>query len=438
MEIENSRGRIISGALPFGHGAAPVKKPLAAENDMSQNKVKRPARRPAPVRAFKAVGAAVSRNARRFAAIGVGAAVCAAGLGVLSTYCTVGVDYYCGDTKLCTVAAADDSAAIIGAAVQKAYRLGAKRPDIEVSAKLALRKNLVDGDSAVNAILAAAPGLCRGYTLSVDGRELFTAASAGEIDAALADYQAKYAMGGSARLSAEVQVEECITRKDELTPAGDMTALLENGGALTVISTVTETRTDAVPFEVTQTPDENMYVGDVQVDVPGEEGLNTSVVESVYSNGQFLSEAVVSTKTVIEPTTQVERTGTKLRNALEDGFSYPLSGRLSSGFGWRWGREHRGIDLAVAAGTPVGAGAAGTVITAQYNPSYGNYVQIDHGYGIVTTYAHMSSLAVSPGQWVDRGGLVGYSGSTGNSTGPHLHFEVIQNGNYLNPLDYLV
>ena len=130
--------------------------------------------------------------------------------------------------------------------------------------------------------------------------------------------------------------------------------------------------------------------------------------------------------------------GTKPRNALVDGFSYPLSGRLSSGFGPRWGRTHRGIDLAVAMDTPVKAAAAGTVITAEYKPSYGNIVQIDHGYGIVTSYAHLDYIDVSVGQSVARGEVVAHSGSTGNSTGPHLHFEVINNGEYLNPLDYLI
>jgi murein DD-endopeptidase MepM/ murein hydrolase activator NlpD len=119
------------------------------------------------------------------------------------------------------------------------------------------------------------------------------------------------------------------------------------------------------------------------------------------------------------------------------GFIWPVQGVLTSGFGWRWGRMHEGIDLAVGVGTPVVAAASGTVIVAGWLGGYGNLVVIDHGNGISTAYGHNTSVTVGVGQSVAQGQLISYSGSTGHSTGPHVHFEVRINGTPVDPLGYL-
>ena len=119
------------------------------------------------------------------------------------------------------------------------------------------------------------------------------------------------------------------------------------------------------------------------------------------------------------------------------GFMWPVSGTLTSGFGWRWGRMHEGIDIAAPSGTPVVASASGTVIYSGWMGGYGNLVVVDHGGGVATAYAHLSGYATSTGSSVFRGQTVGYVGSTGNSTGPHLHFEVRINGSPVDPLGYL-
>lgn len=98
---------------------------------------------------------------------------------------------------------------------------------------------------------------------------------------------------------------------------------------------------------------------------------------------------------------------------------------------------HKGHDYAAATGTPTYAAAAGYVVTANYSPSAGNWVVIDHGNGLVTKYMHHSSLCVSSGQYVEKGQQIGCVGSTGQSTGPHLHFQVEENGVAVNPDKYL-
>jgi len=119
------------------------------------------------------------------------------------------------------------------------------------------------------------------------------------------------------------------------------------------------------------------------------------------------------------------------------GLIWPVNGPVTSGFGMRWGRMHTGIDIAVPTGTPVHASAAGTVVYASWMSGYGFLVAIDHGNGLATAYAHNSSLLVGVGQHVAQGEVISLSGSTGHSTGPHVHFEVRVNGVPVDPLQYL-
>ena len=123
--------------------------------------------------------------------------------------------------------------------------------------------------------------------------------------------------------------------------------------------------------------------------------------------------------------------------ASASGFIWPAHGVLTSPFGWRWGRMHEGIDIAVGSGTPVVASASGVVIVAGWMGGYGNLVVVDHGNGISTAYGHNTSVAVGFGQSVAQGQLIAYSGNTGHSTGPHIHFEVRINGSAVDPLGYL-
>lgn len=122
-------------------------------------------------------------------------------------------------------------------------------------------------------------------------------------------------------------------------------------------------------------------------------------------------------------------------------FRWPLPGysMITSGYGPRWGSYHTGIDISGGGvyGSSIVAAEAGTVILASSHYSYGNYVIVDHGGGYTTLYAHMSSIGCSVGDYVSKGQTIGYVGSTGNSTGPHLHFEVRINGSHQNPSSFV-
>jgi murein DD-endopeptidase MepM/ murein hydrolase activator NlpD len=122
----------------------------------------------------------------------------------------------------------------------------------------------------------------------------------------------------------------------------------------------------------------------------------------------------------------------------------PVRGILTDGFGGRsdpFTREpgqHNAIDISSAVGQPIRTPADGIVVKAEWASGYGNVIYISHGYGYSTRYGHLSSFAVRPGQRIKRGETIGYVGSTGRSTGPHLHYEVRVNNNPVNPLEYIL
>jgi murein DD-endopeptidase MepM/ murein hydrolase activator NlpD len=119
------------------------------------------------------------------------------------------------------------------------------------------------------------------------------------------------------------------------------------------------------------------------------------------------------------------------------GLIWPASGPVTSGFGRRWGRLHAGIDIGAGYGAPIRAAKSGVVVFSGWMNGYGNAIVINHGGGFSTLYGHQSRRVASQGQHVSQGQVIGYVGSTGHSTGPHLHFETRVNGSPQNPRRYL-
>ncbi|QXM06977.1 peptidoglycan DD-metalloendopeptidase family protein [Crassaminicella indica] len=196
---------------------------------------------------------------------------------------------------------------------------------------------------------------------------------------------------------------------------------------------------ETIPYEVEFEETSALYKGDKKIKVKGEDGKREIVAEVVSYNGVEHNKNILEEKIVKKPKKQIVLKGTKnpppkkgtgsLRN--------PTRGVLTSPFGWRWGRKHTGIDIGAPRGTPVKAADGGVVIFAGWKGRYGKCVIIDHGANTQTWYAHNSSILVKVGQRVYKGQVISKIGSTGNSTGPHLHFEVRKNGVPVNPLRYV-
>ncbi len=131
------------------------------------------------------------------------------------------------------------------------------------------------------------------------------------------------------------------------------------------------------------------------------------------------------------------RANTAVARASVSRFLWPTRGEISSGFGWRWGRLHAGVDIANDIGTYVMSARSGQVIWAGWRGGYGYTVMIDHGSGYVSLYGHLDDYYVERGQYVRAGQRIASMGSTGNSTGPHLHFEIQKDGQPVDPVGFL-
>ena len=212
---------------------------------------------------------------------------------------------------------------------------------------------------------------------------------------------------------------------------------------LSVIAYTNETYEKIVPSPVEYIETADLYVGDTKVKEQGKDGLAQVTAQVAYINNVEQDREVLESTTLEEPTTTYTYTGTTPRPATASNgyFIWPVWGSITSYFGSRnlWGSYdyHLGLDIGVPYGTGVKAADGGTVIKAGWNGSYGNLVAIRHDNGIITYYAHNSSLLVSVGQKVYQGQVIALAGSTGNSSGPHCHFEVRVNGTSVNPLNYL-
>lgn len=165
----------------------------------------------------------------------------------------------------------------------------------------------------------------------------------------------------------------------------------------------------------------------------------------IEANGLDSPELLVAGRDIIIPGARpdivhnvtVASGGRKYSASMTGEYLWPVHGPITSHYGWRWGRMHNGIDIGAPHGRTVVATRAGRVTMSGWNGGYGYTVVINHGDGVTSLYAHASKLLVGYGQWVEAGQAIARVGSTGHSTGPHLHFELRIDGGSINPLDVL-
>jgi murein DD-endopeptidase MepM/ murein hydrolase activator NlpD len=201
-----------------------------------------------------------------------------------------------------------------------------------------------------------------------------------------------------------------------------------------------------IPYSTETKKDDSKYSDYVKVLQEGVDGKQNCVDRVHYINGIEVAREAVTRTVTKQPVNKIVLTGTKKRPVNEKGvasgkFMWPAPSlhTITSTFGSRWGAFHKGIDISGsgAYGKVIVAADGGVVSLAGWNDGYGKCVIINHGNGKKTLYGHCSSLLVSSGQSVSRGQAIARVGSTGDSTGPHLHFEVIVGGSHVNPQNYV-
>ena len=194
-----------------------------------------------------------------------------------------------------------------------------------------------------------------------------------------------------------------------------------------------------VPYTHIVQEDASMFKGDTRVAQHGANGVDGVTYTVREINGKRVGKSVIAKQIVLEPQSQITLKGTRQNIGFGTGdFVWPaVGGYISSKMGERWGRQHQGIDIARPTNRDILASDGGIVTIATAHSTYGNYIKIDHQNGYETIYAHLSAFKVRVGEKVGRGQRIGTMGSTGRSTGMHLHFEVYKNGRVQNPLNYI-
>ena len=238
-----------------------------------------------------------------------------------------------------------------------------------------------------------------------------------------------------------------LSDNEDVTPekltVGSTLLIRQNAPLLTVRITEKRTYKEKIKYEIKEEKTDEMYEDEQEVLQEGKNGSQTITERTVSINGEVddAQSEVLKKEVTKKPVTKIVRIGTAERPpSVGDGvYIWPLDGgyTLTSRFGSRWGRRHEGIDLGCSTGHTVRAADGGIVIRAGYFGGYGNCVDIDHQNGQTTRYGHLSSIIVKPGDEVYEGMPIAYSGNTGRSTGPHLHFEIHVNGSPQDPLKFL-
>lgn len=219
----------------------------------------------------------------------------------------------------------------------------------------------------------------------------------------------------------------------------------------------TVTYTESIDFSVKREANSDMYTGTTKVKTQGQKGSKNVTAEITYVDGKRVSKKVISSEVTRKPVDKVVYYGTKKRSSYSSG-SGGYSGGFQQGSGVPSGsfrtplpgsyvscaymgyRGHTGVDLCLRGGTlnaAVYAADGGTVVYSGWSGGYGNLIRIDHGNGYTTYYAHLNTRLVKVGDKVSSGQQIAKAGSTGNSTGPHLHFEVRYKGTAYNPMSYI-
>ncbi len=318
--------------------------------------------------------------------------------------------------------------------------------EVELEPVVTVNSTSATVDEVSEIILNNSPCVLNGYELCVDGTPISYLTDIDGVKSAMDQRLAAFNVEGA-------ECENKFANTVQMNPAYFTVELLNNEQAISSVSsldvvTVAVTTTEyAVKYDTVTQKDPSKNAGYTSVLTQGTDGLNKKIETVTYLNGVATDDSVVE-QVMSRPVTEVVLVGTKNtyvtsapQNASASGFRWPLAvaGTITSPYGYRTetGTFHYGIDFGVPIGTQVLAVKGGTVTEAKYTSDYGYYVTIDHGNGVKTRYAHNNANTVSVGSVVEAGQVIALSGNSGRSTGPHLHFEVIINGERVNPSNYI-
>lgn len=365
----------------------------------------------------------------------------AVGVSIVSVGITLGFKVNYAGSIIATIknaAVFDDAKSIAVKSIESSNAAGAiKQPNFKMT--LTVSNRLCSALKLADAIIENTNDIVEASALVVNGE---TEELAECLEKSRTRFETKGAENTS-EFTDEVKTEKGYYLKSEIASADELTAAAEKLNVKTVLVITTDTE---IPFTTKTVKTSNELIGYSSVKTAGQNGINRKTENVEKLNGEEVAREELKTEVVKEPVEQVTLVGTAKSTATaaqriaarSEGLICPLSKGsfvVSSYYGD--GRGHKGMDLAADRGTGIYASAAGTVVSAGFDGAYGYSVVVDHGNGLKTRYAHASALKVAKGARVEQGDLLALVGNTGNSTGNHLHYEVLINDTRVNPAPYI-
>ncbi len=359
---------------------------------------------------------------------------------------TVGYSVECNGKVIATVRDAsvlENAKAVAEKTVSKEAKAAIEEPVLAVT--LTVADELSDANSVAGLIIENSDKIAKASALVVNG-EAVAFAENEELSEALEDRKNSYNVKSAENKSSfvdDVEIENGYFLKESIQEIEEIEDLIEDLKVKTV-STVTVDEKIAYTTKKVRTDTKSM--GYYKVTTEGKNGILRKTEKVEYINGVEKKTTVLDDEVVKEPVTEVITIGTapvivsanQRAKASAAGFICPIDrGKFTISAYYGDGRNHKAIDLAADRGVAIFASAAGQVTFAGYDGDYGYNVVIDHGNGMKTRYAHANALCVRKGQIVSQGDMIATVGSTGYSTGNHLHFEIIINGVRVNPAPYI-
>lgn len=312
-----------------------------------------------------------------------------------------------------------------------------KKP--QLSMQLVLFNTKCDTKALKEYLLKDADGLIKAYTINIDGVPMYAFTKKKDAKNTYESFINQYTDG-----SCDYSVKEKVEILYEYAPRGMLSTVnsaldsLNQNGAVSVCTSKVVTIEEDVPFETEQKDDENSYKGHSYIYQKGENGHKITTQTVNYVNGKKVSYKVTGEEYTKQPEKQIVMNGTMEISKNGTGrFLRPISGVITSRYGTRNMRAHKGVDIAGNHGDDIFAADTGVVTYSGWCEGYGNLIIIDHQNGYVTYYGHCSKLYANVGDSVLKGDVIATVGSTGRSTGPHLHFEVRLNGEDYDPLKFI-
>lgn len=311
-----------------------------------------------------------------------------------------------------------------------------------------MKKHVLSAETLAVQMLKNTETLVNGYGLYVDDQLSIVSKNVEPLHTNLSAVLEQSKNGNE---NAEVAFIQSVEVKEGYYPAEEAVedtavsdAFAQNQMELSVKTTVVEEYDESVAYKTEETKSAKLAAGKTQVVTKGINGKNHITAHVTYIDGVEVERVVTDTQVISEPVTKQVLVGTKKAATVQSNkvmlwpipksTRYVITGEFNED---RTNHNHKGLDIACDKGTPIYAVMAGTVTSVQSTGSYGKHLTIDHGNNVVTLYAHCSAILVSQGDRVAKGEHIAAVGSTGRSTGNHLHLEVRVNGKVYNPMNYL-